>query len=321
MRRLIDVWIILFVLAFAAVGLLHSLGPVNVPPQVVNTAPAPRLLQLGPGPAWNGRIAPPDPALTEAARSSPTALLPRTASDGRSPMRAYARPFDAADPRPRIGLLVTGVGVLEAESLAAITRLPGAVSLAVSAYGQRLDPLLEAARDMGHELLASIPMESAGFPLNGASQQANQRTLEAVLSRFSGYVGTTGASDGMRGERFMASAGFGQVARELSQRGLFYVDPRPPSQGSTLTGASALRSRAVDVVVDDPASRAEIEAKLALLEQIARDRGSALGLASALRPATLDRLAAWAATIESRELVLAPVSALVLDPIASGQLQ
>ena len=245
-------------------------------------------------------------------------------------MRVYAHPFDAADLRPRIGLLVTGVGVLEAESLAAITRLPGAVSLAVSAYGQRLDPLLEAARDMGHELLASIPMESAGFPLNdagtrslltGASREANQRTLEAVLSRFSGYVGATGASDGMRGERFMASAGFGQVARELSQRGLLYVDPRPPTQGATLTGASALRSRAVDVVVDDPASRAEIEAKLALLEQIARDRGSALGLASALRPATLDRLAAWAATVESRELVLAPVSALVLDPIASGQLQ
>ena len=75
-----------------------------------------------------------------------------------------------------------------------------------------------------------------------------------------------------------------------------------------------------DLVIDDPASRAEIEAKLAQLEQIARDRGSALGLASALRPATLDRLAVWARTVEARGLVLAPVSALVSPiPARSGQ--
>lgn len=333
MRRLIDFWIALFVVGFAFVGLLHSLGPPDrPPPQAASAVPQAGPVRSSSGPVRDGRIAAPDPALIEASQTSPSASLPRVGANGRTPMRVYARPFDAADPRPRIGLLVAGVGVLEAESRAAIERLPGPVSLAVSAYGQRLEALLDAARDNGHELLASIPMESAGFPQNdagarslltGASPEANQRNLEAVLSRFAGYVGATGASDGMRGERFMASTGFGRVAGELARRGLLYIDPRPSAQETRPVGAledaPALRFRAVDVVIDEPASRAEIEAKLALLEWIARDRGSALGLATALRPATIDRLAAWAATVESRGLVLAPISALVPDPTLSGQ--
>jgi polysaccharide deacetylase 2 family uncharacterized protein YibQ len=67
----------------------------------------------------------------------------------------------------------------------------------------------------------------------------------------------------------------------------------------------------VDVLVDEPPVRSEIEAQLARLEQIARDRGAALGLAGQPMPVTVERLAAWAATLGSRGVVLVPVSALV----------
>ena len=306
MRALIDFWIAAFVLFFILVGVLHSLGAPerSAPPQ----------------------SAPLDPALATPPPPVSSAPSPRAAADERVPMRAHAQPFDASDPPPRIGLLIVGFGVLEAESRIAAETLPGPVSFAVSAYAQKLEPLLQAARDRGHELWASIPMESSGFPLNdagarslltGASQEANQRNLEAVLGRIAGYVGATGASDGTRGERFAELAsGFRRVADELVNRGLLYVDPRPLGSGAVRLDAPALPFRAVDLVVDEPASRAEVEAKLAQLEQIARDRGSALGLASALRPATLDRLAAWARTVEARGFVLAPVSALVLPPPA-----
>ena len=54
-------------------------------------------------------------------------------------------------------------------------------------------------------------MESQGYPLNdsgphalltGADPAVNDRNLEWVLSRMQGEVGLTGASDGLRGERF-----------------------------------------------------------------------------------------------------------------------
>jgi polysaccharide deacetylase 2 family uncharacterized protein YibQ len=68
------------------------------------------------------------------------------------------------------------------------------------------------------------------------------------------------------------------------------------------------------MIVDDPASRAEIEAKLARLEQIARDNGAALGIAMEPRPVTVDRIAAWTRTVGMRGFVLVPVSALALPP-------
>jgi polysaccharide deacetylase 2 family uncharacterized protein YibQ len=71
------------------------------------------------------------------------------------------------------------------------------------------------------------------------------------------------------------------------------------------------------VVIDEPAVRTEIEAKLAALEQIARDKGSALGLAGATRPVTVDRIAAWANGLAAKGLALAPVSAVVVAPRAN----
>jgi uncharacterized protein len=44
---------------------------------------------------------------------------------------------------------------------------------------------------------------------------------------------------------------------------------------------------------------------------LARDRGAALGLASAPTPVAVERLAAWAALLEQRGVVLVPVSAVV----------
>lgn len=347
MRALMGFWVAVLGVTLATAGVLQFLGaparpgpvarveppsaPAAVPgpampgPALPATVPAPALPSQAPAPiaraVWDGRIPAPNPALLEASRLVPNALLPRIAPDGRTPMQLYARPFDATDTRPRIGLLVAGLGLAEVESRAAIETLPGAVSLAVSAYGQRLDPLLQAARDRGHELLASIPMESSNYPLadagnrsllTSAGAETNQRMLETVLGRIAGYAGTTGASDGMRGERFVQlQATFGRVTDELARRGLFYIDPRPPAPGTTPLRASTLATRAVDVLIDEPLSRADIEAKLVLLERIARDRGAAIGLASSLRPVTLDRLAAWARTVEMRGFVLAPVSALV----------
>ena len=53
---------------------------------------------------------------------------------------------------------------------------------------------------------------------------------------------------------------------------------------------------------------AELDAQLARLEARARERGFALGIGSAL-PVTIERVARWARTLESRGLVLVPVSA------------
>lgn len=278
-------------------------GPAAISAAATASQPSPR------GPL----IADPDPALLDRLRDG---ALPRVAEDGRAPWRIYARPFDQADRRPRIGLLVAGLGISESGTEAAIQRLPGPVSLAFSPYGLRLPEFAALARADGHEVLVAIPMEPVGFPLNDPGPQAlltglswaeNSQRLSWALSRFTGYVGATNVlGPTLRGERFSASPeAMRPLLEVLRARGLMFIEGRAgeaPPQG--------LPARTVDLVLDDRQSRAEIDQRLAELERIARERGAALGLSGASALA-VERLADWASRVEERGFALAPASALV----------
>ena len=60
--------------------------------------------------------------------------------------------------------------------------------------------------------------------------------------------------------------------------------------------------------------RGEIDRRLVGLERLAREKGSALGLAADVSPVLVDRVAAWARGLEARGLVMAPVTALIRRP-------
>jgi polysaccharide deacetylase 2 family uncharacterized protein YibQ len=279
-----------------------------------------------------GPVTDPEPGLLEPLADGSPLSLPRIASDGRTAMKVYAAGFDHSSRRPRIGLLLAGIGMNEVESEAAIRALPGAVSLAVSPYaavnGARLTKLLAAARTTGHEYLVEIPLEPAGFPLNDpgpsallttAPASANIRNLHWALSRIDGYVGAAGVTGTMRGERLAAMTDqMDAVLSELSERGLLYVDPRE-SAGSVLGGVSKAWGRHVDMVIDEPADqgvadRGMIDAKLADLERRARDTGAALVLITRPTPVVVAGIAAWSNRLVEHGLTLAPVSALAVPP-------
>ncbi len=274
---------------------------------------------------------PPPPRGSEATLLESSALyvngqLPRIATDGRTPRQAYAAAFDTSDTRPRIAILLAGIGMDEAASMAALD-LPAQVSFAVTPYATRLEKFVPAARAAGHELLLSMPMEPQGYPLNdpgnralltGASPLVNAQLTEWALTRFTGYVGVTGALGQMRGERFAAALGqMKQLQTTLGERGLLYVDPRP-NAAWTKPGEGRLPTRGIDVVLDETqGGGAEIDKALARLERIARDRGAAMGLAGRPSPLAVDRIAVWAAGLDARGVALAPVSVVVQMPQAS----
>lgn len=293
-----------------------SLAPAAEAPTAPADRPAGTTAAIGPG-----GIAEPDPALIE---TRPDGTLPRIAPDGRQAWRVYARRFDDADRRPRIAVLVVGLGVSEGATTTAIERLPGEISLAFSPYGLRLERQFAAARAAGHEVLIGLPMEPANFPLNDPGPQAlltglpppeNASRLAWALSRAQGYVGVTNAASAvLRGERFTASAeAMRPVLETLRERGLLYIEARPGERAP-----SAVPARAADVVIDERPARAEIEARLAELERIAQERGVALGV-SGPSPLSLDRLAVWAPQVGTRGLVLAPVSAVVVRPATAAR--
>ena len=258
----------------------------------------------------------PDPALVEQGAYGP---LPRVSDDGRRPWRVYARPFDARDERPRIAVIVTGLGLSQAATEAAITRLPGSVTLAFDPYAKGLDDWIPLAREAGHEVLLSLPMESANFPVHDPGPYAlrtslapsdNLRRLEFVLSRLSGYVGVV----------TLMGSGFTTVEEQLRPvlealrgRGLLFVEAvrTPKTLAPEIATEIGLPHVANDLVLDENPSKASVDIRLAELEGIVRKRTTAVAMA-APNPATLERIAAWAATLEGKNLALAPVSAVAL---------
>jgi polysaccharide deacetylase 2 family uncharacterized protein YibQ len=248
-------------------------------------------------------------------------FLPRISIDGRAPMSAYAAGFDSSSLRPRVGLLIAGIGMSEAESLAAIRTLPGGVTLAISPYAGDISHLLEVARLNEHEYLLSVPMEPQGYPVNDPDDRSalmtslpsaeNLSRLRGILGRLTGYVGVTDVLGPMRGERFAGVADqMDGVLEEVADRGLLFLDGR--------AGQKVLPrawNRSADMVVDgDPLDVTALDQRLDALTQMALDKGSAVGIVSVPRPVTVARVAAWTNTLAAKGLALAPVSALVLPP-------
>ncbi|MCK6450689.1 MAG: divergent polysaccharide deacetylase family protein [Alphaproteobacteria bacterium] len=273
---------------------------------------------MTPAPSFPARTGEPklaaiDPALTERAKDG---VLPIIARDGRQPWQVYARPFDKAEKRPRIAVVLTNMGLSASATEQAIRNLPGGVTLAFAPFAERLTDWVNLARASGHEVLINLPMEPEGYPRNdpgpktlltSLSEAENQDRLDWVLTRASGYVGVAN----LTGARFAASAKDLQpVMKTLRQRGLLFLE-RAGSRHTTageLARELGLPFAAAQILIDADLSRASIDGKLTELERAAKRDGAAIGLALPY-PVTQERLSVWAAGLEARGFVLAPVSA------------
>jgi polysaccharide deacetylase 2 family uncharacterized protein YibQ len=290
-------------------------APAVAQPMQQAAAPASPPLRPAPPPTGKAEALPPvpDPALVE---RTALGLLPAVAPDGRKAWQVYARPFDRADKRPRIAILLTGLGLSGAATEAAINALPGGVTLGFNPYAPKLDEWIGYARAAGHEAFLSLPMEPVDYPrvdpgphtlLISLDRQQNVERLQWVLSRVTGYVGVVTAA----GSRFTTSQGdLLPILDEIKARGLMFVDSRSTenSVAGSLAKSIGLPRAVSDLALDQQAARDAIDAKLQQLEQIARQTGVAVGLGE-VYPVTIERLAQWVPTLERKGITLAPVSA------------
>jgi len=76
-----------------------------------------------------------------------------------------------------------------------------------------------------------------------------------------------------------------------------------------VAGGNNLPFAKADMVLDSVPTPAEIDHALGRLEMAARERGVAVGMASAL-PVSIERIAKWAKAAESRGLQLVPITAV-----------
>lgn len=286
---------------------IEGVATITLPDGAGSTAPAgPAASPLPPRPPAAPLVAAPIAAVSQ---KSALGLLPTIAPDGRTPFQVYARPF-SPNGKPRVALVVGGLGLNPAATRAAIERLPADITLSFVPYAQGLQAWIDLARAKGHEVLLEAPMEPADYPDNDPGPQTlladappaeTVKRLEWLLSRASGYFGVSN----YLGQRFVASdTGMGAFLGALKVRGLAFVD-----DGSARKRGGALARASADAVVDDQLSAEAIARQFESLEVTARTHGSALGSGFAY-PVTVEVAARWAAGLPSRGLQLAPVSAL-----------
>lgn len=290
-------------------------------------------IQVAPAP-----VSTPAPAIKpQLLESTRHGLIPRIGVEGAKAVEAYARPVDrsannkAADNKaadntevPRIAIVVSGLGIGTKGTADSLAKLPGQITLAFSPYNSDIGNLALQAREKGHEILLQVPMEPFDYPDNDPGPQTLLTTLTIeqnidrlhwMMSRFKGYVGVSS----YMGARFTATdRALAPILREVTKRGLLYVDDGTSSRSlaGQIAGANNMPFAKADVVLDAVPTPAEVDRALERLEAIASERGIAVGSTNAL-PVSIERIAKWAKQVESRGYLLVPVSAVAVKPKSS----
>ncbi|MDR3424610.1 MAG: divergent polysaccharide deacetylase family protein [Alphaproteobacteria bacterium] len=257
----------------------------------------------------------PDSRVTE---DTGNGSLPRISDSGLRPWQVYARPFNAADKRPRIAIVVTGLGMAKMITDQAITQLPPPVTLSFNAQAPAVAALGTRARQNGHEILLQVPMEPFDYPQNdpgpgtlltNLSNSDNVARLLKVLSKAVGYVGITST----HGASFTANQEkFAPVMQVLHDRGLMVLDTHdaPYSVVADMARSDGVPVATTTERLDADLSPDVIAATLGDLEKTARQTGHAVGITAAT-PVMVAQLQTWIKGLPERGIALAPLSATV----------
>ena len=283
---------------------------------------APKALIIDVAQALGVKLAPaPDPRLIE---KSKFGLLPRISVDGARAIDVYARAA-VLDPSlkggsPRIALVVGGFGLNTDGVEGSIAKLPGAVTLWFAPTGGAVAEQAAQAREAGHETVLQARLD--GFSDSSADPGSHTSSTSASgmqsldllrwqMGRFTGYVAV--AKD--LGDKSLANPRpASPILQEIANRGLGYLDnlASPRDVTPDFAASPAMRSAHADIVIDTDARPEVVDAALKQLVQLARQRGSSIGIVSAT-PASIPGLARWANELETKGIALVPLSALMSE--------
>lgn len=256
----------------------------------------------------------PDPAML---RATPLGKVPRIAADGRMAVDYYTRTYEGDGAKPRLALIVGGLGLNPTLTERAIVELPPDVSLAFAPYAKDLDFWTRRAREAGHEILIELPMEGnspnqealgAAALLSSRTPAENLQRLDWLMSRFGGYFAATN----YMGARFSTNAeALIPVLEKLREAGVGYIDDTGAAGRAARTaGAKAATvNRTIPPALDNT-GREAVRRELRALERIAEEDGAALAKTYA-HEATIDEIARWAAQLEANGFATAPASAVL----------
>jgi uncharacterized protein len=259
---------------------------------------------------------PPTATVVAGGPAAPAPAAPSESTDGEPLWLRNAQPFVDTGSLPAIAVVIDDLGLGAAPTRRAIA-LDQAVTLALMTYAPNLNRWSAAARDARHEILVHVPMQ----PLNpkvdpgpnaltvSLSDDEIRGRLRWGLGRLDGYVGI----NNHMGSRFTQErGGMSVVMEEVKARGLLFLDSVTIGHtvGAAIAMAMHVPAAERNVFLDDVPTAAGVQRQIAVLEQVARKHGSAIGIGHP-HPATLEAVAQWLPSVASRGVVVVPLTSVV----------
>lgn len=241
-----------------------------------------------------------------------------------SPVKSMPAPVVASatgntNKRPRVSLIVSGLGLQKNVLDSALQSLPSVVTLGFVPYAPNIIQLINKAKSKGHEVLLTIPLEPKDFPkgdpgpytlLAAAGDKENQQRLTMMLDSGNGYVGVVA----FLGSKFLESTAAVQgLLRPLKDRNLLFVTNEQAGLGPLLTAAKSENIKPITNVVelDKEASGAAIDTQLDRMVQMAKKEGYAVGIVQAY-PISIERVTSWASKTEAHGVDIVPITQVMI---------
>ena len=243
-------------------------------------------------------------------------LLPVIGADGTKPWRYYSKNVDRKGNEPVIAIVITGIGQKKFTTEKALS-MSSNFTLSFSPYAKNVAEWAKTARLTTHEKLIDIPMEPSNYPASDPGPyglilakglQENEQRLRWLMARFTGHVGFLTPQN----EVFTSdNEAFRVILQSLANRGLLLVIGRElaKTEVKDMVESSNTAHVIADMLVDEELTAAAIQARLVTLEQLAKQRGYAVGIAQAT-PLTLEQLHEWQLSLASKGIQLVPISAI-----------
>lgn len=249
-------------------------------------------------------------------RPPPKSLRLQPGEFDQPPVLRFSRPALFLGTRPRIGVLLTGLGLNRGVTAAAIADLPPEITLSFSPYAPDLAAWIDAAHAYGHEVLLDLPLEPRNYPqddpgplglLTALNKDENLRRLGALLQDADGIAGLATQF----GDRFLADeTSLRPVLSELGQRGLGLVATANIDDAAKDLADAPLKVR-IDETIPQDASRQALTAEVEALLASAKTKGAVLTAVPAY-PLSIAALTSLAAAAKDRGMALVPATAFLL---------
>lgn len=246
------------------------------------------------------------------------------------PWHKFAAPFDAKDTRPKIAVLVNGLGLQHNLTQQMLQSLPAAVTLGFSSYGRQLKEWLGFTRSQRREVVLSLPLqtgiatanphdtppqlEDAGpFALSAdLTAMQNIGRLDWLLERGEGAVGLMPNAN----EAFwLASEAATTLLTSLRERGYLLATPTASVVQSSLV--AGVPTATLTIALDHPVDEATLNSQLQRVESTAKAEGAA-AISLPAYPALLAPLNAWIAKLGERGFALVPLSVITEQRTANN---